>query len=89
MTGPSVVLLAAASIFAVGDWVARLRHDTRLEYVCKPAVLAALIGVAVTLSPAAGLGPRRWWFVAALAFSLVGDVALMLPTDLFVAGLAA
>lgn len=89
MTGPSVALLAVALVFAVGDWVARLRHDTRLEYVCKPAVLAALIGVAVTLDPAAGLGPRRWWFVAALAFSLVGDIALMLPTELFVAGLAA
>ncbi len=29
------------------------------------------------------------WFVAALAFSLVGDVLLMLPQDLFVPGLAA
>jgi uncharacterized membrane protein YhhN len=89
VTGPSTALLAVALVFAVGDWVARLRSDKRLEYVCKPTVLAALIGVAVTLSPAADLGSRRWWFVAALAFSLVGDIALMLPTELFVAGLAA
>jgi uncharacterized membrane protein YhhN len=89
VTGPSTALLAVALVFAVGDWVARLRHDKRLEYICKPTVLAALIGVAVTVLPAADLGPRRWWFVAALAFSLVGDIALMLPTELFVAGLTA
>jgi uncharacterized membrane protein YhhN len=89
VTGPSTALLAVALVFAVGDWVARLRHDKRLEYICKPTVLGALIGVAVTVSPAADLGSRRWWFVAALAFSLVGDIALMLPTELFVAGLAA
>ena len=59
--------------------------NTSLEYVCKPAVMAALIGVAVTLDPAqAG---RRDWFVAALVLSMLGDVFLMLPRDLFVAGL--
>jgi len=48
--------------------------------------MAALIGVALTLDPVhAG---RRDWFVAALALSLLGDVFLMLPQDLFVAGLA-
>jgi uncharacterized membrane protein YhhN len=31
----------------------------------------------------------RAWFVVALVFSLAGDVFLMLPGDLFVAGLAA
>src|SRR5580704_890876 len=89
MTAASVVLLAVAGLAAVGDWWARFRHDRRLEYLCKPAALAALIGVAVALSPAADLGTRRWWFVAALVFSLAGDIALMLPTDLFVVGLAA
>ena len=82
-------LLVVTLLFAVGDWVARLRKFSRLEYVCKPATLAALIAVAVTLSPAAGLDSRRWWFVAALVFSLLGDVLLMIPADLFVAGLAA
>jgi uncharacterized membrane protein YhhN len=82
-------LLLVALVFAVGDWVARLRKRARLEYLCKPAALLALMGAAVALSPASGLATRRWWFVAALVFSLVGDVLLMLPAELFVAGLAA
>jgi uncharacterized membrane protein YhhN len=57
--------------------------------VCKPATLLALIVVAIALEPAAGQHDRRAWFVAALVFSLAGDVFLMLPRDLFVPGLAA
>ena len=48
-----------------------------------------LIVVAATLDPAAGADARQWWFVAALACSLVGDVLLMLPNDQFVGGLSA
>jgi len=48
--------------------------------------MVALIGVAVTLDPTqAG---RRDWFVVALVLSMLGDVFLMVPRDLFVAGLA-
>jgi uncharacterized membrane protein YhhN len=47
--------------------------------------MVALIGVAVTLDPThAG---RRDWFVVALVLSMLGDVFLMVPRDLFVAGL--
>jgi uncharacterized membrane protein YhhN len=70
----------------VGDWVAVARKIKPLEYACKPAVMLALIGVALTLHP--GHGDRRDWFVAALALSMLGDVFLMLPRDLFVPGLA-
>jgi uncharacterized membrane protein YhhN len=45
-----------------------------------------LIGVALVLDPTHG--DRRTWFVVALVLSLAGDVFLMLPRDLFVAGLA-
>ena len=78
--------LAAAA--AVVDWVAVARDDRRLEYAAKPAVLAALTAAAAVL-PAGhtDLVDRRWWFVAALACCLVGDVLLMLPRDLFVPGL--
>jgi uncharacterized membrane protein YhhN len=89
VTGPSVALFAVAAVFAGGDWVARLRRDGRLESICKPATMVALIGAAVALSPGSDAGGRRWWFVAALALSLVGDVLLMIPSDLFVAGLGA
>lgn len=71
--------------FALGDWLACLRHDRRLEYVCKPATMVALVAVAVLLVPA---HPSvRAWFVAALILSLAGDVFLMLPRDLFLPGL--
>jgi uncharacterized membrane protein YhhN len=70
----------------VGDWVAVARDNKALEYVCKPAVMVALAGVAVALHPT--VGGRREWFVVAVVLSMLGDVFLMLPRDLFVAGLA-
>jgi uncharacterized membrane protein YhhN len=89
VTSWAVVLLVGAGVFALGDWVARARRQVRLEYLCKPAVVLALIATALLLHPAPDAGARRAWFVAALVCSLAGDVLLMLPTDLFVAGLAA
>jgi len=85
----AVVALIFTGGFAIGDWSSRARDDKRLEYVCKPATLTALIVVAIALDPASGASDRRAWFVAALVFSLLGDVLLMLPRDAFVAGLAA
>ncbi len=85
-----VTCMVVAGLAAVADWTAVWRDDARLEYVAKPAVLAALAAAAVVL-PAAStdLVDRRWWFVAALVASLLGDVLLMLPSDRFVPGLAA
>jgi uncharacterized membrane protein YhhN len=82
------VALAVTIAFALGDWWAKLTHSRRLEYVCKPATMVALIFTALALDPAAGQDGRRAWFVAALVFSLAGDVFLMLPSDRFVPGLA-
>src|SRR4029077_17910759 len=65
------------------------RTPSLLEYVCKPATMVALIFAASLLDPVADAHTRRAWFVAALVFSLAGDVLLMLPQDLFVPGLAA
>jgi len=61
------------------------RRSKALEYVCKPATMLALVGVALAVDPVHA--DRRWWFVAALVLSLLGDVFLMLEADLFVAGL--
>ena len=87
MTAGAWTLLVVAAVLAVGDWLAVARGNKRLEYVCKPGALAALIGVALALDPAHG--DVRAWFVLALALSLAGDVFLKLPSDRFVAGLAA
>lgn len=84
------ILVGVAAVAALVDWVAVARGDDRLEFAAKPAVLAALtVAAAVLPSDHSDLVHRRWWFVAALACSLIGDVLLMLPRDLFVPGLAA
>lgn len=86
MTAAVVVLLTAAAVAAAADWWAVAAGRRSVEYACKPLVLVALIAVAAALHPTVGV--RREWFLAALAFSLAGDVLLMLPQDLFVAGLS-
>jgi uncharacterized membrane protein YhhN len=84
----TVVAFVIAGVFAVGDWTAKVRHDEPLEYVCKPATLAALTIAAIALDPVADAHSRRVWFVLALLASLKGDVWLMLPERFFVLGLA-
>ena len=79
--------MAVAAVVAAADWVAVARRSKPLEYVCKPAVMVALVGVALALVPVSPA--QRWWFVAALVFGCAGDVFLMLPRDRFVPGLAA
>lgn len=87
MTGVAFLLLAFALVVAVADWIAVAQGNRPLEYVAKPLTMLLLIGAALAFDP---IDPAvRAWFVAALALSLVGDVFLMLPQDLFVFGLAA
>jgi uncharacterized membrane protein YhhN len=81
------LLLGLAAVLAAGDWVAVARGDKRLEYVCKPATMVALIGVAASLHPIV-VAQQRWWLLA-LVLGLTGDILLMLPRDRFAAGLAA
>src|SRR3989442_5782907 len=76
------VALVAFGVFAVLDWLAVSRSVRSLEYVAKPATLLALLAYAVCGHPSP-------WLLAALAFSLAGDVFLMLPADLVLAGPAA
>jgi uncharacterized membrane protein YhhN len=86
VTTAAFLLLAVTLAWAVGDWLAVHHGNTRLEYVCKPATMVALAGVAVSLDPRDPVA--RAWFVVALVLSLAGDVFLMLPGDLFLPGLA-
>ena len=86
MTPLATAFLVVAAIFAAADWVAVSRSWTSLEYVAKPLALVGLVGVALTIET--GDGSMRAWFVVALVLSLAGDVLLMLPRNLFVAGLA-
>ncbi len=85
MNAVTGVLLALAGLAAVGNWISRAIDSRSLEYATKPTVTALLAGAALTLDPTTPA--MRPWFVAALVLSLLGDVLLMLPGDLFVPGL--
>jgi uncharacterized membrane protein YhhN len=87
VTGTAWALLAATAVVGVLDWIAVARQWRRVEYVAKPLTMVGLIGVALAIDPA--YSDMRAAFVIALVCSLVGDVFLMLPSDRFVAGLAA
>jgi uncharacterized membrane protein YhhN len=87
MTTAASALLALAVLAAVGDWIAVIRARKPLEYICKPLAITALIAVAATLDPRSS--DQQLAFVIALGLSLAGDVALMVPSDRFVAGLGA
>lgn len=86
MTAAAFLLLAVTLAVAVGDWLAVHHGATRVEYLCKPATMMGLIGVALAVDPRSP--GARACFVAALVLSLAGDVFLMLPGDRFVPGLA-
>jgi hypothetical protein len=57
----SGIFLAAFAIFAVTDWIAVSNRQTRLEYVAKPATLAALLVYAANGSAASP------WLIAAMS----------------------
>lgn len=87
MTTTAWAFAALTACFAVADWTGVIRGNRRVRWVAKPATLASLIAVAVTLEP---VDPGiRTVMVVGLVLSLVGDVALMLPERWFVVGLAA
>lgn len=82
----SVAILLSAVAAIAG---ARLGGDaTWLLYVGKPLTTLLILGLAASAAPPVG---RRYRVavLAGMALSLVGDVLLMLPTDLFVPGLIA
>lgn len=87
MTPSAFLLLALMCVLALGDWIAVMRGNRRLEYLCKPLTMAGLVAVAVAVEPVDDT--MRMWFVVALMLSLAGDVFLMLPRDAFVFGLGA
>ncbi|MFN8102881.1 MAG: lysoplasmalogenase [Acidimicrobiia bacterium] len=93
MSALARLLLSLTFVAAVVDWVAvgrgRHRRAHTVEYVAKPATMVFL-ALFVLVFTAGGPQPRAqvWCFVAAVVLSLAGDVFLMLPNDMFLAGLA-
>ena len=87
MTGAAWALLAVALVVAAADWFSVAATIRWLEYVTKPGFMLALIVLAIVIRPVNQT--ERAFFVVALAWGLISDVFLMLPRDLFLAGLAA
>lgn len=87
MTAVAFVLLSLAAVVAVADWLAVANGQRLAEYILKPLVMVALIAVTSTLDPSSDFA--RVMLIIGLVLSMVGDVCLMVPTDLFVAGLGA
>ncbi|MGH2728548.1 MAG: lysoplasmalogenase family protein, partial [Actinomycetota bacterium] len=87
MTTTAWVCMTVAGGLAVADWIAVSPsvRSRRAEYVLKPATMIPLIAAATILDPERDA--QRALFLVALVLSLAGDVFLMLPRDLFVAGL--
>ena len=96
------MVLAVTVGAAAANWLSRLpdgsldvpvgdqgdRAASRwLEWLTKPAVTIGLLALAALAEPASA-GQQRW-FLVGLAMCLVGDVALMLPTERFRTGLIA
>ena len=77
MTATVVLLLAMTVTVAVVDWVAVYVGNKGLEYVAKPGTMVLLIATVLAMEPTDSTA--RWCFVVALAFSMLGDIFLMLP----------
>ena len=82
----SYFFFGLALVLAVLDWIAVARGWKKLEYFAKPATMVSLLAFMVQNG---GLSGGMLWFTLGLAFSLAGDVFLMLPKDRFIAGLVA
>lgn len=86
MTSLAMAMLFGALVIGALDWWAVHTENKSLEYVCKPGTMVLLIVAALAVEPV-DTGARTW-FVVALVLSMLGDIFLMSPRDLFVAGLA-
>lgn len=88
----ATLLMVAAVLVAIIDWIAVATETKPVEYIAKPAVMILLIGaaLAVDLDQLGDLAmPVRITFVVALLLSLGGDVLLVAPRDWFIPGLTA
>ena len=82
-----MIAIAVAIAAAVLTWVAVVANSRPLEYIGKPAVMLALMAFGLSIHPVSPL--QRAFFIAAFALGLISDVFLMLPRDMFLAGLVA
>lgn len=82
------VLPALALTAAVVDWIGVGTNRRWVEYIGKPLTMVLLIAWLLTVAgPQVAFSLPAILILAALCFSLLGDIALMLPSDRFLLGL--
>lgn len=79
-------LLAVALALAIANTAADVFDFRAAVYVLKPLATLALVALVLRTTAASRY---RTWIAGGLVASLAGDILLMLPQELFVAGLAA
>ncbi len=79
MTTTAWIFVALTLAVAILDWAAVYSANAKAEYLLKPLTMVMLAGVVLTLD--LGEGADRWWHLAAVLLSMVGDIFLMLPGD--------
>ena len=88
LTAPTILLSGMALISAALYLRARYRGPRSQVYLFKPLTTTLILSVALQ-APDPPSVLYKWLVVAGLAFSLAGDIFLMLSRDYFVAGWAA
>ena len=79
---------AFAALSAVVDWIGVATRRPRLEYVAKPlTILLLIVWLMLGLEVVGALALPALLVLAALLFSLAGDILLMLPEARFLPGL--
>ncbi len=73
----TVAFLVLAGVMAGCDWFAVGRSLRHVEYVAKPLT----VGLLVVAAGFGDLGSAKPWVLAALGFSLLGDVALLFADE--------
>ena len=87
MTSLGAGVLAVTAIVTLVGWWAVVASRRSIEYVAKPGVMIGLIAFALAINPVSPT--QRALFIVAFALGLMSDVFLMLPRDMFMAGLVA
>jgi uncharacterized membrane protein YhhN len=87
LDAPVALLSLLAAISGTLHVRAELRGPRWRAYLCKPLTTVLILAIAL-VAPGPAPPLYRALIVAGLAFSLAGDVFLMLPSDRFLPGLA-
>lgn len=86
MNAAAFLFLVIALVVAVFDWIAVALDNRVLEYLFKPLTMVVLVMAALAIDPTSDTA--QMLLIIGLVLSMAGDVFLMLPSDLFVPGLA-